>query len=364
MQKERIMFFVSSMRAGGAERVVQVLLNYYVRFYACDLVIISGNKSEYKLDDRINVIYLNEELNQNRVIDKLWTIVNSRNKVNKYISSMENQGYKYVLIAAHLNMAYIMALLSSKYKDVIYVIHNPQKHNRFSNSFLYRILLCGILGDKKIGVVSQGIKDELIESYGIKENHIRVLYNPVDFEYIMSNMKEEIVYSRDYILAVGRLTKEKRFDRLIDIYNEGLLYKKYDLIILGDGELRRLLEEKVINLKLEKYIKMKGFCSNPYPWMKNASILLNTSDYEALPMTLLEALLTGTRVVSSDCDYGPREILIKDYSRYLVSPVNNIQKYIEKINEALIYYPDEAEQLCKRFELKSVADSYLDYYKK
>ena len=81
------------------------------------------------------------------------------------------------------------------------------------------------------------------------------------------------------LLAVGRLTKQKNF-KLSD-QNCGRLRDsgyQFKLNILGEGPERERLEEQIRTLKLEKYVTLKGFTKNPYPWMKTADLIVCSSD--------------------------------------------------------------------------------------
>lgn len=362
MKRERVLFMISSMGAGGAERVVQLLMNYYCKNYVCDLFVVSGNSCAYDLDPRINVIYLDKRGTEGGVGNKLGRVVLKRRYVNQYIHEKEADGWKYVLVTAHLNMAYILAALCCKAKETIYVIHNPQKHNKGSNSFLYIKVFNYFWKNKRIGAVSQGIKKELIEQYGIPSEQIKIVNNPVDKEKIGEMQQASFSQHRDYILAIGRLTLSKNYVRLLEVYNAGKFYQKYDLVILGEGELRAEITEKISQLNLQKYVVMMGYCENPYVWMRHAKLLLNTSDYEALPMTLIEAMVVGTKVVSADCDYGPNEILVDELKDYLVNPITDIEQYVEKINKALVIYPEIKAKYFQRFLIDKVATTYMNIF--
>ena len=82
-----------------------------------------------------------------------------------------------------------------------------------------------------------------------------------------------------------------------------------NLIILGDGEERTRLEELVQELGLRDHVKMLGYVENPWAYMSKADVFVLSSKWEGLPTVLVEALALGVRVVSTDCEYGPGELL-------------------------------------------------------
>ncbi len=69
---------------------------------------------------------------------------------------------------------------------------------------------------------------------------------------------------------------------------------------------------------LSDRVSVAGFQANPYPWIRGADLLILCSDHEGLPNVLVESLICGTPVVSTDCPSGPREILASDFPESLV----------------------------------------------
>ena len=360
-KKQRALFFISSLGAGGAERICATLADELSKKYICDMIVVSGNKSVFEFPKTTNILYLDKENKNKGKIDKLVLILKNRKKINDYIRNNEKEG-NYILITAHLNMGQIAAALSCKRKETMYVMHNPQKHNRGCRTWMYRTIFKYIFGNKLIGAVSEGIKNELINEYKIEEKRIVTVYNPIDLEKIYKWKEKNIEYDREYILAVGRLSEEKRFDRLLKVYSKGEFYKRYDLVILGEGEQRKKLEKLINEMKLQNYVHMDGYCENPFAWMKHARVVINTSDYEALPMSIIEALATGTGVVAAKCNYGPSELLIGEFSEYLVEPIDDIEKYINKIEAALIQYPTIDKGYVEKYSVNAIVGKYLKSY--
>ncbi|ELV2771259.1 glycosyltransferase, partial [Enterobacter cloacae] len=99
-------------------------------------------------------------------------------------------------------------------------------------------------------------------------------------------------------------------------------HPEYKLIILGDGELYSKHLEDVIRLGLESDVLFLGFQKNPYFFISNAKLLMLTSDSEGLPTVLIESLILGVPVISTDCPTGPAEILQEWGCDFLVK-INN-----------------------------------------
>ncbi len=167
--------------------------------------------------------------------------------------------------------------------------------------------------------VSQGVADELVRLSVIPRKKAKVIYNPVDLPRLETLMREPVnhpwlrtgVKRPPVILGVGRLMRLKGFDTLI----RGFVRLRRDLhvdsrlMILGEGSDRQRLETLARDLGVENEVCLPGYSPNPYACMRRSSLVALTSHYEGFANVLTEALGCGINVVSSDCPYGPREIL-------------------------------------------------------
>ena len=133
------------------------------------------------------------------------------------------------------------------------------------------------------------------------------------------------------------------------------------LIILGSGEKRRKLEMLVQSLELQEWIHMPGFVQNPYDYMREADVFALSSKWEGFGNVVVEAMATGTPIVSTDCPSGPAEILEGGRWGKLV-PVSDEQKMAEAIMETLVSPVAEGNHLVERaqdFAPEKVASQYL-----
>ena len=104
---------------------------------------------------------------------------------------------------------------------------------------------------------------------------------------------------------------------------------------------------------------MPGFQQNPYAWIKGADALVLSSDYEGLPTVLIEALILGTPVVSTDCTHGPKEILTGNLAKYLV-PTNNPEALTQAIESVLNDKPEVVDaEILSKISSTQVAENYL-----
>ena len=156
--------------------------------------------------------------------------------------------------------------------------------------------------------------------------------------------------------------RTKRFDRAIKIFKKGEFYKKYDLYIIGEGELKSELIKLTNKLELQHSVKFLGWQNNVYKWMNKAELVLQTSDREAFPMILIEALASGTKVVASDCEYGADEIMLGEYSQF-ISKRDDIENCVRTINNAInSFLVSSNYTILKKCCVENVCKEYLRVY--
>lgn len=133
-----------------------------------------------------------------------------------------------------------------------------------------------------------------------------------------------------YVIAVGRLTEQKGFDLLIHIWKEvNELHPDWQLVIVGEGPQKAVLEEKIKNLHLENKIEIRPFTHFIASAYLESSIYLLTSRYEGFPMVLVEAMACGLPVVAFSCPLGPCEIICNGRNGFLV-PVDDYDLFAKR----------------------------------
>ena len=166
----------------------------------------------------------------------------------------------------------------------------------------------------KIVCICNEMKEKLKEKIPDLNKKIEMIYNPFNFKKIRKKAldikklteEENKLLKQKYIIMVSRLELEmKDFFTLFNAYKElGLKNKNLKLYLLGDGPDRKVIEEKIKELNLEDKILLLGMKKNPYPWIKNAELLVHSSKHEGLPTVIIEALILNTVVVATDCPTG------------------------------------------------------------
>jgi glycosyltransferase involved in cell wall biosynthesis len=175
----------------------------------------------------------------------------------------------------------------------------------------YRRLYSG----ERVIAVSQGVAHDLARM-DIRPVRLETIYNPFDFDEIqkLAAMAEPDLPTDPFVLHVGRFQPQKRHDVLLDAYKTSGLQHRLVLLTQDSGDLRSMIASR----GLESRVTIAGFRKNPFPWYLNASAVVLSSDREGMPNVLVEALICGTPVVSTDCPSGPREVLTGEMKNWLV----------------------------------------------
>lgn len=227
---------------------------------------------------------------------------------------------------------FVMNSINAKYK--VAWIHNDIDKLGFTRSYA----LERYKNFDAIVNVSEACKqqfDKLVPEFIHKSFVVR---NAINTEKLneLANSATEINFNQDIFnfVTVARIYNEqKRIDRILDIVDnlkkDNLSFHWY---IIGDGSDLKNLTQLCKERKLEDKISFLGFKSNPYPYMKKASYVVLTSDYEAQGMVISEALSLGTPVISTNFD-AAKEFIIDHQNGYLVK--NNAQSFSELLNQLI-----------------------------
>lgn len=212
------------------------------------------------------------------------------------------------------------------------LLHNSPRFLLKSLAFSFRKRIYR-LADAVVGV-SEGAARETKEFFRLKE--VRTVQNGIDIGEILEKaaVTDEVPhqYFRDgppVLVAVGRLNVQKGYPHLLEAFRIVNGEAEARLTIVGGGKMKDDLRRMTKHLGIDDKVTMVGE-TEPYSYMRHADIFVLPSLWEGLPLVLLEAISLGLPVVSTDCDFGPNEVIENGKSGLLV-PVADPVKMAEAI---------------------------------
>jgi len=292
-------------------------------------------------------------------------------KLSNYLKSRK----PYALISSlnHSNTISVAAKIlafTTKTKLILVVHTNISLASKYAASlkskFMSLFMFFTYWAANFVVCVSKGVGEDVSRRIPYMKKRVKVIYNPVLTEDLAAKAKEATNHpwflqgAPPVIIAIGRLRKEKDFATLMRAFVRVREEIDARLVILGEGEERRNLEKLAERLNISDCLWMPGFEANPYKYLKRAAVFVLSSLYEGLPMVIIEALYFGVKVVSTDCKYGPREIL-KDGRLGKLVPVGDYISMSAAIKEALKNgeSPPVTEVDLRKYTIEYCTEEYL-----
>lgn len=243
----------------------------------------------------------------------------------------------------------------------IALCRDPYRQNRIAYRLLRRLYRYA----DRIVALTDGARRDLMENFTVPGATIALMQTnaviPPEMVVRLARWDRESGREPDLIVSVGRLSPEK--DQLTLLRALVLLPadRSWRLAIVGDGRERQTLEAFVRQQGLSERVTFIGEVADPFAWMMRARLAVCSSVYEGLGNAIIEALASGTPVVSTDCPYGPREIL--QGGRYgALTPVGDAAALAAAIDTALRAQPDRAALMARglNYTAARAAERFLE----
>ncbi len=314
----KIVFLVSSLNAGGAERVATLLCNAWAE--RGDKVTLiptysGGGKPFYTVSEKVRLTYLSSISESKHFLNQVQRLFRLRRMIKQCHADV---------VISFLPNVNVAAILATRGLKVPVICCERRTPSTFPLSFGWEFLCKRTyrFADMLTGQTQQTIS-ELAKFYpGCKR--LAVIPNPMSNE--IFNL-ETSKYKQKTILSLCRLEAFKQVDVLISIFADiAKDYPDWTLAIYGDGPEYNKLQQTIKALSMEKQIQLYGKTDQAWNIMASADIYCMTSRSEGFPNTLLEAMAVGLPCVVFDCKSGPAEISQQgQYARLI--PLNNNEAF-------------------------------------
>lgn len=322
---KKVGFIIPQIGGGGAEKViVDLVLNLQ---NDCDITLytyVKGNIFENDLMNSKNIKYITLDINKKNTISKVLT-------VRKILKNNEFDSFISFLYYSNI-VAYLATLgLRKKPRLILSERGNPLMYlsKGFKNIF-WKYFLKSAYQNCDYFIPNSIEQGQNIRTYfKLTANNMFVIQNSIDTTYIDHHLNVKPVFTDtiddEYIIAVGRLVKLKNHKGIINAFNSYIVEypeSKLKLYIVGQGALESELANQINSLGLNNRVKLLGFIKHPYHLIEKAKGYIQNSDYEGFPNALLEGLYINGVAASSNCQTGPKEMI-----------VNNINGILYEVND-------------------------------
>jgi len=315
-----ILFLVSSMHAGGAERVASTLTNAWAsRGDRVTLMPTFSCRGDcfYPLSSAVHLVYLTDLVSsRSRTwFDRVARLRTLRRFIiaehpDIIVSFLSNVNVAAIIAAAGLGIPVIACERTDPF------IKSPA--SSLSLWLAFRLIYPRV---DVLMVQTQAVAAKYAKLHWAPKR-VRVIQNPIPEE-MMNIQHQPSVNAKKCVLSVGRLEDDKQFDVLIKVFaGMAARYENWTLRIIGEGSMRPVLQRQIINLGLQGRVELPGRSKDIGEEFAKADIFVLTSRREGFPNALLEAMTVGLPCVSFDCPSGPRE-MSEDGKVALLVPLND-----------------------------------------
>ncbi|MGL5754009.1 MAG: glycosyltransferase [Paraclostridium sp.] len=342
---KKILFVIQTLGGGGAEKVLLNLLdNIDYDKYQIDLLAISDEGVyKNKINDNVEKYYIFKGTDniKNKMFENMYKLYRRigmkliEKKPSIIMKKYKNKNYD-IEISFLEGLGAIIVANGNSDKKVAWIHTDLSKYESIISKENLNIAYKNM---NKILFVSEEAKKGFLKvfpEFKNKSDLMDVIYNPIDEEQIRILAKEKVDYDKKSItlIAIGRLIKSKRIDRLVKIHkrllDEGI---NHEFVILGEGQEKKQLEYLIDELGVKDTFKLIGFTDNPYKWINIADIYTMSSEYEGLPLVIAEAMTLNKPIVSTDVT-GPNEML--HFGEYGMLTKNNSDALYEGIKQMIL----------------------------
>lgn len=355
MNTKRICLLIPSLNAGGMQRVMCELGNYFSSKKDLEVhMVLYGSNPEifYSLNDNIiihkPIFSFNNDL---RVWFTIKTIFFLRQEIKKI------KPVSILSFGEYWNNLVLLALFGLKYPVFVSDRCQPDKslgkvHNTL-RKFLYPRANSVIVQTK----IAKDIYHEIVSS-----NKLHVIGNPIR-EIIIDKKTEK----ENIVLSVGRLINSKHHNNLIRLFAK-IDAPAWKLIIVGGDAVKQKnfsrLQELISELNIENKVELTGLREDVDLFYARSKIFAFTSSSEGFPNVVGEALSAGLPVISYDCIAGPADMIKDGYNGFLVPIFNDevFQKKLQSIIDNEIYreqLASNAKNSVEKFFISSIGEKYL-----
>lgn len=364
----KVLHVINSLQAGGAEKLIEQLVPEINRFedIRADVLILSNQNNAFE-----------RALVEKGVNIKTLPAKDIYNPKNIHYLKKAILEHEYDIVHAHLFPAFYWVSIAARMvkgkKPKLVLTEHSTSNRRRKKKYLRTLERFIYLSYDKIISASLPIQERLIEWIRPKQEEIDkfiVIQNGIDVEkfmtaepYCKQDLVGRLTEESKLICMVGRFTEAKDQATLIKAMKR--LPNNVHLLLIGDGPLKRINQQLAANLQLEERVHFLGFRDDIPRIIKTVDVVVLSSNWEGLPLSLLEGMAAGKPVVGSNVP-GIRELIQGTGSIFEKGDDKDLANKIKMLLENEELYRNiqqKCMQTVMEYSIKKTAKRYVEIYR-
>lgn len=354
----RLALVIDSLRAGGAERVMSIMADYWAG-HGNLVTLLTIEKKEtdfYSLDDAVTRVGLDCAQESGCLIKAVRHNWRRLRILRRTLVALDPD-----VVISFMDKTNILTLLATTGTGLPVIVSEHIDPRQSPLKGIWNLLKkITYRWASSVVVLTEELKT--VMGRVVPPEKVYVIPNPAIIIEGDDATGESQSYPAPYIVAMGRLIKQKGFDYLLEAFAR-CGHPGWSLVILGEGRDRGELESLAGRLNIRERVFMPGIVRNPGNIMRRGNMFVLSSRFEGFPMALVEAMSCGLPVVSFDCPTGPSDIIKPGEDGVLVSPEN-----VDELGEAMSKLMDDqgerkrlaknAQNVVERFSIGKVGEKW------
>lgn len=214
--------------------------------------------------------------------------------------------------------------------------------------------------------ISPIVRDSIVRLYKLEYTDVPMIFNGIDLKRVIPKENYELT-SEGKVVHVGRFSEQKNHKRLVDAFELVLQeYPTCKLLLIGIGDLEEKIKDYVKMKGMSNSVEFLGLIDNVYPFMSDADIFVLSSDYEGMPITLIEAMATGLPIVATNVG-GIPDVISKEKTGILTNTsLNELACGIKRFLQSKMLrekYGKAAMIESQKFSVDNMTSQYLEVYR-
>ena len=317
-QRIRLALFISSLGCGGAERVICTMANYWAerRVDVTLLTLDHGEPSFYSVHPAVKRRALGMMAESSNLLVGLARNLHRIAELRRAIRTIKPD-----VVISFMDKNNILAVWATRLTEVPVIVSERSDPAYYDIGRIWGLLRRLSYPFADVLVCQSSAILARVRPMGNRKGI--VIPNPVALPVAANNhnAKHNSDKTNHSVIAMGRLVPQKGFDLLLAAF--GRISRKHpdwSLTILGEGTIRKELEDQAKSLGVAERVYFAGQTADPFPVLRQADLFVLSSRFEGFPNALCEAMACGLAVVSFDCPSGPAQIIQDGIDGVLAPP--------------------------------------------